>query len=288
MLKLGAGLEQIKDYANEMADTKLLFAFEEMNQALKKTKEEFHVLLHQKTGFNYFEVNKNVQKIKTTSKELTKFDKILERRRVAASFVINELSNDDNLGAVKLAKILYIADQECDLDLDAKYLKDVAGPMDGRMFYNTKIGLFPDQKSSIIGKISEKMFNKGGEAKVFKKISPSTSTQKFAENVENVFGEKSATLKNIVKIFKPLSTDNAEAVATLYACWNDLIISKKNFSDEDIIKNFFKWSAKKKRFNLKDLYKTLTWMRSKKLIPHGKGGLIMSKTSNKGKSDVPF
>lgn len=299
-LTSGAGLVQIRDYAKELNDEELLSAFEVVGTELKVTKDEFNKLLHQKTGFNYFEIDQKklnnsiitqkpgVVSIKNDTKEPTKFDKILERRRVAASFVINELSNDDNLGAVKLAKILYIADQECDLDLDAKYLKDVAGPMDGRMFYNSKIGLFPDQKSSIIGKILEKTFKKGGETKVFKKISPSSGTQKFAENIENVFGKKSTTLKNIVKIFKPLSTDNAEAVATLYACWNDLIISNKSFSDEDIIKNFFKWSAKKKRFNVKDLHKTLTWMRSKKLIPHGKGRLIMSKTSNKAKSDVPF
>lgn len=299
-LTSGAGLIQIRDYAKELNDEELLSAFEVVSTELKATKDEFNKLLHQKTGFNYFEIDQkklnssvisqkpNVVSIKAGTKELTKFDKVLERRRVAASFVINELSNDDNLGAVKLAKILYIADHECDLDLDAKYLKDVAGPMDGRMFYNSKIGLFPDQKSSAIGKIIEKTFKKGGETKVFKKVLPSSDTQKLAENVEDIFGKKSATLKNIVKMFKPLSTDHAEAVATLYACWNDLIISKKNFSDEDIIKNFFKWSTKKKRFNAKDLHKTLTWMRSKKLIPHGKGGLIQSKTSDKGKLDVPF
>lgn len=88
-------------------------------------------------------------------------------------------------------------------------------------------------------------------------------------------------------MFKPLTTDHSEAVATLYACWNDLILSNKKVDDDEIIKNFYKWNKSKKRFLVKDLHKTLKWMRAKNLIPKGKGNIVQAKATREI-PDIPF
>lgn len=285
-LGLRAGLVQIRDFAQETNDSELLSLFDQLAVKLKIVKTEFHTFIQSKDGLNYFNQKASPNAIKQNV-TMTKFEQTLERRKVAASLIIDELEKDENLGAVKLAKIIYIADQECNLELEAKYVKDVAGPMDGRMFYNSKIGLFPDQKSSEVGKIIETQFKKDGKTKIFKRILPSSQTSELSKKGKSIFSDKLSNIKSIIKLFRPLSTDHAEVVATIYACWNNLLLSKKKFTDNDIVNNFYKWSKDKKRFEEEDVFKTLKWMRSKKLIPKGKGLATQAKT-NREKLDIPF
>ncbi len=290
ILTEGSGILQIRDYAIAEQDKGLLAKLEKVQTVLKEAKEQFYKHLISKNGLNYFAVNRGTSQAPVaiiSQKVPSRFDLVLERRKSLASLAINELKDDENLGSVKLAKIMFISDQECELDLEAKYVKDVAGPMDGRMFYNSKIGLFPDQKSSNIGTIVEKKFKKDGKTNTFKRILPSTDTTSFAKRGSVSLGDKLKSVMQIIKLFKPLSTDHSEAVATLYACWNELLVSKKKFTDDDIIQKFYKWSKAKKRFKEEDLHKTLKWMRAKKLVPKGKGSLISSKASRE-KPDTPF
>lgn len=280
-----AGLSQIRNYAIESDNSDLLKALDTLSLSLKNLKEDFHNKLISENELNYFGIipkATNVQK-----KQKTKFQLVLEKRKAIACTAIRELSDDENLGTVKLAKIIYISDQECELGLEAKYVKDVAGPMDGRMFYNSKIGLFPDQASSDVGNIIEKKIKKNGQEKVFKKIAASDSTEIIANEGKKIFGKKHDLILKIIKLFKPLTTDHSEAVATLYACWNDLILSNKKVDDDEIIKNFYKWNKSKKRFLVKDLHKTLKWMRAKNLIPKGKGNIVQAKATREI-PDIPF
>ena len=289
-LGIGAGLIQIKDYATETNNTKLLELLNSVSSLLKQAKSELHEFINSESGINYFGLTKDM--IKNKPVELapvrqTKFENIYERRKTLAGFIIQELQNDENLGATKLAKILYLADLHYSLELDGKYIKDTAGPVDNRMFYNEKIGLFPNGKSSDIGAVSKSTFTKDGKVFKFSKISTSSATKKFAQNLEKVFNSKANDIKHIVKTLKPLNTDHVEAVATIYACWNDLLIRKKEPSQQTIIKEFFKWSKSKEKFDESDVIKTYKWMIAKKLIPKGKGSVTSNKPP-KGPDDVPF
>jgi hypothetical protein len=56
----------------------------------------------------------------------------------------------------------------------------------------------------------------------------------------------------------------------LYAVWNDFLIDKKTFNDEDIIYEFKNnWHESKKQFTESQLSDELTWIRLKDLIPIG-------------------
>lgn len=215
-------------------------------------------------------------------KKKESFDEIVDKRKVLASLIVDDLK-DDSLGAVKLAKVFYLTDMELELSLDAKYVKDAAGPVDNTLFYNAKVGLFPKGNSSEVANIEKiKLKGKGNS---FSKITSTPSTKKLSLKATAVFGSKSQLIKNFLKTFKPLTWQHCEAVATIYACWNDLLLSGKEPSEENILKDFYKWSPEKsERFDAEEVVKTMKWMRTKKIVPKGRG----RKTAAKMSKEIPF
>ena len=77
----------------------------------------------------------------------------------------------------------------------------------------------------------------------------------------------------IIELFRHLNTDQAEIVATLYACWNDILLEKSEVVNEEmVIREFLKhWHPAKSRFTRSRLARALAWMRSNKMVPSGKG-----------------
>ena len=218
------------------------------------------------------------------------FSSKLLMRKAFAGYVIEKLSDDKNLGLVKLAKIIYLADKEYDLDLGEDYKKDVAGPVDSRMFYNTKYGLFPDSKSSDVATLEKKVFKKKGKEYNFSKIIPITNTKKLSKDARKYFSKSLEKIDSLIQVFAHESFDQRriEAVATVYAVWNDLLIDRKKIEESKIVDSFFKWHPKKKEnFTEIEIIKTYKWLQSKGIIPKGKG----KKTSELPKNefdDLPF
>ena len=68
-------------------------------------------------------------------------------------------------------------------------------------------------------------------------------------------------------------------MATLYACWNDLLIEGKKITDKAITDQFiYQWHKEKERFDRDQLLTAIKWMRDKGIEPMGKG-----KKTNPGK-----
>ncbi|MGE0614393.1 MAG: hypothetical protein AB7P04_02030, partial [Bacteriovoracia bacterium] len=287
-LTVGAGLVQIREHAEETNDTELLGLLEKLAAYLRVVKSEFLAFLVAKNGLNYFEQKKqSVKTIEWKPGKQTWFERVLEKRKSLTGLVVSKLSNDENLGAVKLAKIIYIADQDCDLGLNANYVKDVAGPVDSKLLYNSKIGLFPNGKSSDLGKITEIVFKRNGKHFRFMRITPSEKTNDWAKRAPIAFGRRISAIERLIKLFRPLTTEHSEAVATLYACWNDILLLKRSPTDEEIVRRFYQWDKGKKKFSKEDLFKTLKWMKVKGLQPKGRGRLSEEKRQ-KDSDKVPF
>ncbi|HAU1273004.1 TPA: hypothetical protein F8S01_16140 [Legionella pneumophila] len=67
-------------------------------------------------------------------------------------------------------------------------------------------------------------------------------------------------------------------IATLFACWNDLLLDKKNITDELIINEFQNnWDVSKKRFETRRLFRALEQMREHAIIPKGIKGHTFKK-----------
>lgn len=269
ILTKNAGLIQIKDYAKEMDSVPLLKAWGEIQSNLKFVKNEFYELLMQKDGFNYF--GRSAACDTKTVKEFrpkTAFEKTLHYRLALASIIIKKMADDKNFGRVKLAKVFYLADQNLKTDLKTEYYKQAAGPLDQRALYNVKIGI--EAMADRHGYFSRSE-RRAGNIKVVR-YSPEKNLNNMVMEAKALYGKDYKGILRIIECLKPLNTEKSEIVATLYACWNDLLIARKKPDDQDIIDEFrFKWHQKKKRFPINKLKKALEWMRTNKLVPEGRG-----------------
>ncbi|MDL1870702.1 hypothetical protein FBR05_00690 [Deltaproteobacteria bacterium PRO3] len=263
-LRVTAGIVQIKDYANETDDKALLGVYEDVQKLLKQTKEEFYNLLLDKNGLNYFGMQQP-KKIVSLFTPSTKFEKILEKRLVVAGLIINSLSNDPNFGRTKFAKLFYLADATQNIDLRTDYYREAAGPLDARALYNSKMGI------EALGMSYDYFQVKQTSGRRVKYL-PGDHLPDLVERAKSLLNEKVPEINRITEICRKLDTDQCEIVATLYACWNDLLIEEKRAEDQDIIREFLQnWHHKKRRFPKDRLLKALGWMRRHNLIPNGRG-----------------
>jgi hypothetical protein len=59
-----------------------------------------------------------------------------------------------------------------------------------------------------------------------------------------------------------MSTKKSELYATVYACWNDLIIkNKRQPTPNQIAKYFYDWLPKKEKFKKEDILKAVDFMK---------------------------
>jgi len=278
VLTIGAGIVQIKDFANETQNVELLQAYGKMQELLKQTKEEFYEFLVSKDGFNYFgrsSESVNVEAVSQLFNPKTKFDHILEKRLALASVIVDELKKDKYFGRTKFAKLFYLADVGESLDLKAEYCREAAGPLDQRLLYNPQIGIEALARR-------HDYFESENKNDIVR-YKPRKNLSVMVSRAQEILGDHLDGIKKIIEHFRKLDTAQCEIAATLYACWNDLIIDDKNISDELIIKEFLKnWHERKTRFSTNRLIKALKWMRDEGLVPKGHGKLTSIKKIDAG------
>ena len=86
-------------------------------------------------------------------------------------------------------------------------------------------------------------------------------------------------VEDLISLFVPMDTQQAEIVATTYAAWNNLLIAgNKNPSDDDIVTEAREnWHQSKMDIDRDRFFKSLEWMREKKLTPKGLGAIVPAK-----------
>ena len=173
---------------------------------------------------------------------------------------------------VKAEKIVHLSEYILNIDLNRNPVKDAAGPND-----------FPHAKKV------ESRARKAGFYSVYKNgdyydYRQGNSLNKVIQKAQNSLGEKAETLSQIIDILAPMSTQHAEVVATVYAAWNNLLLTKKMFSDEDIVTEAREnWHENKLAIERDKFFSTLKWMRKHELLlPKGNGKVVETKlTKNK-------
>jgi hypothetical protein len=264
-LSAGAGLIQIRDYAAESESVELLAALDDVSATLKATREEFHAMLTATNDLNYFGQTRRAKSTaKTPFQPKTKFDHVVEKRLGLAAILVEASRNDSHFGLTKFVKLFYLADMMCRMDLKTDYARQAAGPLDARALYNDKIGVLP------LG--SRHGYFETHKEGALMKFTPKENLASATKNAKALFRDDLRRIQSLLKLFEGLDTEQSEIIATLFACWNDLLLDDQIVTDDFILREFLKnWHPKKTKFSRARLVKALAWMRDYGILPKGLG-----------------
>ena len=186
-------------------------------------------------------------------------------RRMVAAEIIHDHRNVAYLGRIKVHKIMFLAEAHANInEINGCYRRQAAGPYDSAMIEDVEAGLRQDRfydaaedPSSQRGRITFTPLDNAGGHK---------------PTLEAMLGDRVAELRRIIGLVQDFSTENTEAIATLYAVWNDALIDGEQPDDERIIRGFREeWHEAKQRFTAESLRTWLDWMRRNDLVSRGSG-----------------
>lgn len=164
-----------------------------------------------------------------------------------------------NIGRVKLEKTLHVVQNLIGFDLDNEYVRAEFGPLDNSLFKCE--GKLNKETWIKVIKENEKVYYKPGKKK-----------NEYQKYYRKYFAEYDTEINRIINIFKNYNTKQSEIIATLFAAWNDAIIDKKQFTDEDIVDDILNnWHESKRKISKDVWLRAMDEMRKNNLVPKGYG-----------------
>ncbi|MBR1199325.1 restriction endonuclease subunit S [Bradyrhizobium sp. AUGA SZCCT0158] len=192
----------------------------------------------------------------------------LDRKRlrlIVGATIIEALAGKPNSGRVKSHKIVYLTQAHAGVhELEGAYLRQAAGPLD--------VNLLDEIEAEVqnAGHVSIEQ-PKGSGSQVTYKICGKRGH--FRGELDAALGCRADILDKLIADLGDLDTRHVEAVATLYAVWNDALLDGEIPSDDIIVSGFLnEWHPEKReRFVAGELHTWLDWMRRHGLVPQGRG-----------------
>ena len=177
---------------------------------------------------------------------------------VLMSKILEESSK--GMGRVKLEKTLFTIENHIGFNFDIEYLREAAGPLDASIYECEKIitrrNKWFSMKTSSYG-VS---------------YAPTNDVDKYKKYYAKYFSEYNSEIERIIDVFRNYTTEQAEIIATLFAAWNDAIIDKKQFTDDDIVDDVLNnWHESKRRFPRQVWLRAMNEIRKNHIIPKGYG-----------------
>lgn len=185
--------------------------------------------------------------------------------------IAKSLEDSEGMGRTKFQKVLHLTEYHCKTVLGGLYYQKTAGPHNDILLQHVE-GKFR-QYGHI--KISEDRVH--GNRHIVYKTTHNTLEYEAAYE-DNLSDNYRAKLEGVLAVLKPLSLKQAEAISTLYAVWNNRIIEGKTTEEEELIKDFYNWSSRKrKEFEDVDIINAMSTMKKHDITPDGWGDYIAEK-----------
>lgn len=185
-------------------------------------------------------------------------------KQVLGGKIVSLFKDDNNFSHIKFQKLQYLAEQIAEENLLWNYYRQAAGPHDNKFKYN------------VIAKLNE---NKWFEERKYK-FYPLQKANDVDRFYQSYFMNKSDRLNELFMLLKNATEKFCEAIATIYAVWNNHIILHLPYNKSDIKKDFFEWSNRKEIIFTEDEFeKAVEWMKKHNIEPKGFGQLIKERAS---------
>ena len=203
----------------------------------------------------------------------TKADRARFRVIVGAEIVQRHQGNL-KFGRVKLQKQLYLAETHVGItELQGTYLRKAAGPLDRTLAEETESGMV--SSAYFRAALPDIHAKSSGVA-----YTPLSNAGQHRAELEALLGRRAEALRRLIDLLRDFDTRAVEAIATLYAAWNDTLIDGKTPDDDAIVRTVLNdWHPEKRqKFKDADLRHWLAWMKRNALVPSGKGPRTISTT----------
>lgn len=179
-----------------------------------------------------------------------------------------EANKANTFGHVKAEKIVHLAEQMLNIDLERNPVKDAAGPND-----------FP-HANKVQFRAGKAGFYNVRETEVGYKYTPGNQIQSIISKTQTVLDEKVDKLKWLVDLLVPMTTQQAEIIATVYAAWNNLLRNGKEITDEAIVTEAREdWHPDKLKIERGKFFNAIKWIKEVGLVPSGNGKQVLAKAA---------
>jgi hypothetical protein len=187
----------------------------------------------------------------------------LDRQTIYLAWALKQhllIAPERKLGLIKAEKMVHLAEAYGKADFGRDPARLPYGPAD------------PAQLTRAIDRGQEwQAFNmvRRADAKFGNQFVALPRLDEVADQFETAFGAQAEELARLVRLLAPRRTRHAEAVATLYAAWNDLLGAGESPNDGELIAAFYAWHSRKEGFSAEVLASRLAWMREHGVVPDG-------------------
>ena len=176
------------------------------------------------------------------------------KRILLAAEIVYQLHKEPTLGHLKLQKLIYLSQEVNSMHLPVNFTKQAAGPYD------------PQMARSLDKKLKEKKWFKYQRGKYLKYM-PLEKAGEHLEDFKKFFPTELEGIHVLIETFSKATSAQVELVATIYACWKEIIKNKESFSVNLVTQRVYEWSEQKKKFSSEKIESAIKWMNEKGLYP---------------------
>jgi hypothetical protein len=181
------------------------------------------------------------------------------KRAVLAAEIATQLYTEPTFGHVKFQKLMFLCENIEGMNIDYSYSKQAAGPYDNRFMHSIEIEL-EKRKWFQVKKEKSGTFTKC----VF---IPLENFEGHKQYYKRYFVQNEEKIQWFIDTFRKEKTDKVELIATLYACWLELINKQQIVNETSLLTLLYSWSKEKQKYSEVTALKAIQWMKGNGVTP---------------------
>ena len=185
-------------------------------------------------------------------------------RLIVGAEIVDRHRDTRRFGRIKNQKLLYLAEAHVGIsELGGNYIRFAAGPYDEALIRETERGM----EAAAYYRAQPANGDSRGVTYV-----PLAKAGQHGADLKTLLGDRTDALRRLIDLLHDFDTEAVEAIATLYAVWNDALIDGQTPDDAALVRSVLRdWHPDKVKFTEDALAHWIDWMRRNGLVPRGQG-----------------
>jgi len=244
--------EELDEFNNIFGKTQVMFP-DHLKRPAFLQRESSVAQLNKSPKLTKVEDTKSKTAVKTKTTKATGNDYF--KRLVLAAEIANKLHGELTFGHVKFVKIYFLCDHVCNMRFSSVYSKYAAGPLD------------PKQMHTIDAEFKKRKWFTITKSKYGFRYSPDEKLSEYQTYYERYFKNSMNDIDRVIDLFRNKKSDFCEIVATIFYLQKDFMLNHKLVNNASLVKAFYDWDEKKKRFSEREILQAVDWMKKNEIIP---------------------